>query len=138
MMPRFLLYKTRKKWFLCIKSKRKGLLARMLTSVRPFVRVMDKLGLRFILDFLITQLVFVYQRHLSPLKGFSCAYSKFYGTESCSEYFRKVVRDYGLVKAIPLFEQRLNECKLASATLRTYYLDKRSQLNNSNAADGRE
>jgi putative component of membrane protein insertase Oxa1/YidC/SpoIIIJ protein YidD len=122
---RFILHKARKTRFLRIKSKRKGLLTKLLTFVRPFVSIADKLGLRFIVDFLATQLVYAYQKYLSPLKSFSCAHSKLYGTKSCSEYFRRVVRDYGLVKAIPLFEQRLKECKLASITLRTQYFDKR-------------
>ena len=93
----------------------------------PLVRFIDKLGLRFLLDYVAIQAIQRYQKHLSPHKGFSCAYSRLHGAESCSEYFRKQVRTYGLSKAIPLFEQRLRDCKLANATLKAQRISKSTQ-----------
>ena len=109
------------------KAKRKGILTRFLWLVAPLVSLIDKLGLRFLLDYIAIQGIQRYQKHLSPHKGFSCAYSRFYGAESCSEYFRRTVRTYGLSKAIPLFEQRLRDCKLANATLKAQRISKSTQ-----------
>jgi putative component of membrane protein insertase Oxa1/YidC/SpoIIIJ protein YidD len=109
------------------KAKRKGILTRFLWLVAPLVSLIDKLGLRFLLNYIAIQAIQRYQKHLSPHKGFSCAYSRFYGVESCSEYFRRTVRTYGLSKAIPLFEQRLRDCKLANATLKAQRISKSTQ-----------
>jgi len=123
-----LYYRSQKQSSAHTKAKRKGILTRFLRLVAPLVRVIDKLGLRFLLDYIAIQSIQKYQKHLSPHKGFSCAYSRLHGAESCSEYFRKTVRTYGLSKAISLFEQRLRDCKLANATLKAERLSKNTQV----------
>jgi len=111
-------YRSRKKCSVRTKVKRKGLFTRLLKLFKPFVNFIDKVGLRFIFDFAVIQFIRGYQKYLSPHKGFSCAYSRRHGAESCSEYFRQKVRTHGLAKAIPLFEQRLRDCKLAHITMK--------------------
>lgn len=37
-----------------------------------------------------------YQKHISPYKGFACAYHLLYGGESCSNYLKRVVTKEGL------------------------------------------
>ena len=106
------------------KVKRKGILSRLLSLVAPIVSFADKMGLRLILDFTVILFIQAYQKYLSPQKGFSCAYSRLHNTESCSEYFRQTVKTYGLAKAIPLFQQRLRECKLAYAILKAQHESK--------------
>jgi putative component of membrane protein insertase Oxa1/YidC/SpoIIIJ protein YidD len=116
------LQRTLSKYFGYRKLKPQGRLTMLLHLAKPFVAAVNKLKLGFILDFITDQFIQSYQKHLSPVKGFSCAYSKQYGTESCSEYFRKVVRRHGLSRAIPLLEKRLKYCKLANTALREQYL----------------
>ena len=101
------------------KTKRKGLISRSLELVLPLINILDRIGFRFILDLLAIQFIKTYQKYLSPRKGFSCAYSKLYGSESCSEYFRRKVKDCGISKAIPLFKERLKECELAHIHLKS-------------------
>ena len=124
-----LYYRYQKQGYAHKKAKRKGILTRFLRLIAPLVRFTNKLGLRFLLDYVAIQAIQRYQKHLSPHKGFSCAYSRLHGAESCSEYFRKKVKSYGLSKAIPLFEQRLRDCKLANATLKAQYQSRNSQIN---------
>ncbi|WP_445301154.1 membrane protein insertion efficiency factor YidD [Microcoleus sp. Pol11C3] len=128
-----LYYRSQKQRSAHTKVKRKGILTKFLRLVAPVVHVIDKVGLRFLLDYVAIQAIQRYQKHLSPHKGFSCAYSRLHGAESCSEYFRKKVRTYGLSKAIPLFEQRLRDCKLANATLKA---QRRSRRNSQINSDG--
>ena len=123
-----LYYRSQKQGSAHTKAKRKGILTRFLRLVVPLVSLIDKLGLRFLLDYVAIQAIQRYQKHLSPHKGFSCACSRLHGAESCSEYFRKKVRTYGLSKAIPLFEQRLRDCKLANATLKAQRRSRNSQI----------
>ena len=61
----------------------------------------------------------IYQRYLSPHKGFSCAHRRLYGGVSCSEYFRQAVRRYGAVGALPRLQQRFMDCGEANRILRS-------------------
>jgi putative component of membrane protein insertase Oxa1/YidC/SpoIIIJ protein YidD len=105
---------------------RAGMSTRVIRLVAPIAKLIDKLGCQFILDFTVIHSIRWYQRYLSPQKGFSCAYSRLYGAESCSEYFRQMVKTYGLSKATSLFEQRLRDCKQANIILKEQRYRKRS------------
>jgi putative component of membrane protein insertase Oxa1/YidC/SpoIIIJ protein YidD len=52
----------------------------------------------------------LYQRYISPYKGYACAYRVYYGGLSCSEYGRQVIADEGLVAGAVLLWQRFDEC----------------------------
>src|SRR5688572_21138457 len=58
----------------------------------------------------------LYQRHLSPRKGFSCAHRVYHGGASCSEFARQVVLRVGVLPAVPQVLRRFNECKQACTT----------------------
>ncbi|MCU0518941.1 MAG: membrane protein insertion efficiency factor YidD, partial [Oscillatoria sp. Prado101] len=60
-----------------------------------------------------------YQRHLSPRKGFSCAYRVLYGGESCSQYIKRNILEVGWIEAVRASRQRLQACKLASLVLKS-------------------
>jgi len=104
------------------RTKQKGLISRTLELVSPLIYFLDRIGLYFIIDLVAIQFIQAYQKYLSPRKGFSCAYSRMYGSESCSEYLRRTVKTHGINKAIPLFQQRLKECELAYIHLKTLSL----------------
>ncbi|WP_442927663.1 membrane protein insertion efficiency factor YidD [Microcoleus sp. A003_D6] len=107
-----------------ITTRRRGLLSNFLRLIAPLVFFAEKAGLRFILDLIVVFFVRIYQKYLSPRKGFSCAYSRLYGDESCSEYFRQIVKSQGINKAIPLFQERLRKCQMAHMKLKTICLCK--------------
>ncbi|WP_083286942.1 MULTISPECIES: membrane protein insertion efficiency factor YidD [unclassified Janthinobacterium] len=52
----------------------------------------------------------VYQRHLSPWKGFRCAYRVLTGRDSCSAYGYKVIARHGLRAGLALLQRRLRAC----------------------------
>jgi uncharacterized protein len=52
----------------------------------------------------------MYQRYLSPIKGFSCAYRVHAGGESCSVYGYRVIDRYGIRTGIALLRRRLDAC----------------------------
>jgi len=108
----------RKQRFTPKKTQGDGLIPLLLNLMTPLVRLADKFGLSGMINFSATQFIHIYQNYLSPRKGFSCAYTKLYGRESCSEYFRLAIKQYGVAKAIPLFRQRLRDCKQAHITLK--------------------
>ncbi|MCC7643806.1 MULTISPECIES: membrane protein insertion efficiency factor YidD [unclassified Janthinobacterium] len=51
-----------------------------------------------------------YQRHLSPWKGFRCAYRVLTGRDSCSAYGYRVIERHGLRTGLPLLQRRLRAC----------------------------
>jgi putative component of membrane protein insertase Oxa1/YidC/SpoIIIJ protein YidD len=54
-----------------------------------------------------------YQRHVSPRKGFSCAYRFHTGCASCSNLGFRAIRRFGLWKGVPLLQLRLQRCGVA-------------------------
>lgn len=59
-----------------------------------------------------------YQKHISPHKGFVCAHRVLYGGESCSQYIKRVVSQYGLKVAFVKSHERFQACKQANQILR--------------------
>lgn len=67
--------------------------------------------------YLITNVINLYQRFISPHKGFVCAHRSLNGGVSCSEYAKAVAGRYRLNIALRLFWRRLRSCQKASHTL---------------------
>ncbi|WP_414517731.1 membrane protein insertion efficiency factor YidD [Nostoc sp. PCC 9305] len=61
----------------------------------------------------------VYQRHLSPRKGYSCAHRIVYGGDSCSEYVKNALADKSLFESTLLARQRFRECNIAYISSKT-------------------
>lgn len=59
----------------------------------------------------------VYQRYLSPYKGFSCAHRVLNGGQSCSEFCRQLVLADPLHVAWPRMRCRFLACREAALTL---------------------
>lgn len=52
----------------------------------------------------------LYQRHLSPRKGFVCAFRVHTGRDGCSAYGLRVITRYGLLRGLALLDRRLSDC----------------------------
>ncbi len=59
-----------------------------------------------------------YQKFLSPHKGFSCAHRVLYGCDSCSQYFKRVIAEEGIMTAIANAKGRFQECRDANEILK--------------------
>ena len=55
----------------------------------------------------------VYQRYLSPYKGYHCAYHVHTGCATCSRLGFRAIRRYGVVAGIALLRERLERCGIA-------------------------
>jgi putative component of membrane protein insertase Oxa1/YidC/SpoIIIJ protein YidD len=62
-------------------------------------------------------LIRCYQRHLSPYKGFCCAYRVLRGRHSCSQFASRAIRRRGLVSGIRMTQRRFDRCRWASYVL---------------------
>lgn len=62
---------------------------------------------------LLLALIRAYQRHLSPRKGFRCAYRAHTGRASCSELGRRAVRRHGVLRGWRLARARMHRCGVA-------------------------
>jgi putative component of membrane protein insertase Oxa1/YidC/SpoIIIJ protein YidD len=65
----------------------------------------------------IAGLITVYQKYLSPLKGFSCAHRVLHRGESCSQYVKRTILERGLSDALPQTRQRFRDCRSAYLTI---------------------
>lgn len=55
-------------------------------------------------------LIRLYQRHLSPRKGFSCAYRVHTGGHSCSHFGYSAIAKHGVLRGLVLIRRRLDKC----------------------------
>lgn len=60
----------------------------------------------------------LYQKYLSPKKGFSCSHRMLHGGASCSQYVKNLLIDQNLESAIKMSVQRFRNCAKASQILR--------------------
>lgn len=65
-------------------------------------------------DFIAVGLIVVYQKVISPLKGYSCAHRYRHGGLSCSEYVKQAVLRNGGASAYPDIRSRFQACKSAA------------------------
>ncbi|HTW96462.1 MAG TPA: membrane protein insertion efficiency factor YidD [Candidatus Methylomirabilis sp.] len=56
----------------------------------------------------------VYQKFISPHKGYHCAYAAWHHDISCSEYGKREIAGEGVIKGLILLRQRFAECHSAA------------------------
>lgn len=71
--------------------------------------------MRYFFIFLIT----LYQKYISPYKGFRCAYGCYHKTLSCSAIIKNIIAEHGLLAGWPLIKQQFANCHLAYQALET-------------------
>lgn len=62
---------------------------------------------------LLLTLIRLYQRHVSPRKGFACAYRVHTGCASCSHLGYRAIRRYGVWQGLNVLQARLTRCGVA-------------------------
>lgn len=65
-------------------------------------------------DLIALALIVIYQKAISPVKGFSCAHRYQHGGLSCSEYVKQVVLRKGIVSGYREIRSRFHACKSAA------------------------
>lgn len=63
-----------------------------------------------------------YQRHVSPYKGFCCAYREHTGRDSCSTLGLRAIRRYGLWRGLSILQRRMYLCGVAHRRHQRLYL----------------
>jgi putative component of membrane protein insertase Oxa1/YidC/SpoIIIJ protein YidD len=58
-------------------------------------------------------LIRFYQRHISPHKGFHCAYSAHTGCASCSALGHRAIRMHGVLNGLVILRKRMHLCGVA-------------------------
>ena len=59
----------------------------------------------------------LYQRHVSPRKGFCCAHNYLHRRGSCSQFAKRVVLRHGVVRFLSLMRLRFSACRKAFLVL---------------------
>jgi len=55
----------------------------------------------------------LYQRFISPHKGYCCAHRVYHGRSSCSAWGKRVLKKHGIFMFYPLMRKRFNSCQMA-------------------------
>jgi len=79
----------------------------------------------------------VYQRYVSPHKGYCCAYRAHTGRSSCSEFGRRVIGKIGVVAGIRLLFNRFAACAVAAEEIKKNE-EKREENNEACPLSGKE
>ena len=75
----------------------------------------------------------LYQRWLSPIKGFACAYRIHIGSRSCSHLGYRAIRRYGLFGGTKVLNVRLALCSDCNTERRAISARRRAQLGSCDA-----
>ena len=62
-------------------------------------------------------LISLYQKYISPYKGFRCAYGCYHKTSSCSAIIKNIIAEQGLLAGWPLIKQQFKQCQTAYSLL---------------------
>ena len=85
------------------------------------------------LDWFLLRAIAYYQRHLSPRKGYRCAYARLHGGDGCSGFARDSITQLGWRVSKAPIRARFADCKRAGRTLRAQVeLDKPGDLKGNN------
>lgn len=77
-------------------------------------------------------MIVFYQRHISPHKGFSCAYRQHTGHVSCSNLGYRAIRRFGVFKGIGVLKMRFSNCE---AVYKSHHLSMQKISNQSGFCD---
>ena len=58
-------------------------------------------------------LIDIYQRRISPNKGFRCAHRAYFGRSTCSVYGKKAISKHGTFTGVKLISRRFKSCSMA-------------------------
>lgn len=60
-------------------------------------------------------MISLYQQHISPYKGYSCAYAKKYNDIPCSEFAKQKIQELGLIQGVVATKNRFRLCNNVSS-----------------------
>lgn len=63
---------------------------------------------------IVVTIISIYQKYLSPHKGFRCAHAAYHSGDSCSEAVKVIILQKGLLGGWGDIRQRFADCKRAS------------------------
>ena len=75
--------------------------------------------------------IVVYQKFISPYKGFRCAHATLHEGLSCSEYGKRSIQQHGVIEGVFLLKTRFEECSLAAAEMKRHNISAGGQAVNS-------
>ena len=75
-------------------------------------------------------LIFIYQKHLSPRKGYCCAYGALYNNGSCSERVALIIENHGILNGWSMIKNQFVLCSEAYETIKEKKKHKKKKEDN--------
>ena len=60
----------------------------------------------------------LYQKYLSPYKGYCCAYKVYHDDVSCSQFTKNCIKELGFFQAIFIIKKRFQDCKISAEKIK--------------------
>jgi len=60
----------------------------------------------------------LYQKYLSPYKGYCCAYKVYHDDVSCSQFTKNSIKELGFCQAMLIIKKRFKDCKISSEKIK--------------------
>jgi putative component of membrane protein insertase Oxa1/YidC/SpoIIIJ protein YidD len=83
------------------------------------VTVMQVINFEPLAKTIVINSINIYQKRISPHKGFSCSHRIVNGGESCSDYIKRTFSQQNLTQSVKFSLQRFKDCSNVSKTLST-------------------
>lgn len=64
------------------------------------------------------EIIRLYQRHISPKKGYRCAYGKLHDTYGCSGHIKNIIKKEGLISGFSKIQLQFKHCSEAAEELK--------------------
>jgi putative component of membrane protein insertase Oxa1/YidC/SpoIIIJ protein YidD len=90
----------------------------LITLITTGLKSMNSLSLDTLTRQTAIQSIQLYQRHLSPRKGYSCPHRVLYQENSCSDYVKSLLMKQDLTSTVQMSMQRFRSCALAAQKLK--------------------
>lgn len=79
------------------------------------------------MKYFFAYLITLYQRHISPRKGFRCAHATHFGGDSCSGAIKKIILKDGLISGRKKIKNRFTQCSYAYQIIKSKQEDKKEE-----------
>ena len=75
--------------------------------------------MQYIVDKATEHLILLYQKYISPRKGYCCAHNALHNNGSCSSWALNVVRSHGALSMFSQISTRFSECNEAHKEIKS-------------------
>lgn len=91
----------------------------LIGELRDGTHYFSQVGIDVSVKTVIAFMISLYQKYISPRKGFRCAHASYHGGLSCSQAVKAIINKHGVWSGLFYSGQRFRDCRRAAIYLRS-------------------